>query len=465
MQAAGVSMVFVLAVTAAAQNVLVVDAANGPGTNFVDLPAAVAAAASGDRIDVRAGHYAPFHASGKALRITGAGAALTIVDGAPNGAANADYVTIDGVPAGAVFRMEGLAIRPNLSGGQPGFFFPPASVSPTVKARLSIGASAGSVVLSDLDVGPAAIPPASNADGRGLRVVGATVHCDRCSFKGGGFSGVSLFAYAGGGEGALVEGGGALVANDSAFIGGSVSAFFPQSTFTAYGGTGLTVKDANARLFGGAVQGGSAVAQGSPSTQAQAGHGVIVVGASSLRIAGAATATGGTGAAGLWPVDLGEAYLCYAPAATSVHAPVVSATNGGAIFGGSGAVTLAQTRLPSLACVGTPRPEGALDAAQTATILIAEPNLPGALFALFLSGGPGFSKPYPTLMANELLLADIDFPVFVGTTDAAGDFAFAFTAASAFPAALDVPLHLQAAVIDAAQNLALMSDATVRVFR
>lgn len=465
MQTAGVFPVFLLAASAAAQNVLVVDAANGPGTNFVDLPTAVAAAASGDRIDVRAGHYAPFHVAGKALRITGAGAALTIVDGAPNGAPNADYVTIDGVPAGAVFRMEGLAIRPNLSGGQAMFFSPPSSVSPTVKARLWVGVSAGAVVLSDLDVGPATNPPSNVADGRGLRVAGAAVHADRCSFRGGGYAGGGFFAYAGAGEGGLVESSGLLVANACTFQGGSVTATFPQSSFTAYGGTGLTVKDANARLFGGSVQGGSAIAQGSPSAQAQAGHGAIMVGSSVLRVAGAATVTGGTGAAGLWPVDLGEAYLCYAPAAAAVHTPAVAATNGGAISAGTGVVSLAQTRLPSLACGGTPRPDGAFDAAQTATILLAEPNLPFAPFALFLSAGPGFSTPFPALMANELLLADIDFPVFVGTTGAAGDFVFAFTAASAFPAVLDVPLHLQAAVIDVAQNLARMSDATVRVFK
>ena len=35
----------------------IVDAANGPGTNFLDLPPAVAAAASGDTIIVRAGSY------------------------------------------------------------------------------------------------------------------------------------------------------------------------------------------------------------------------------------------------------------------------------------------------------------------------------------------------------------------------------------------------------------------------
>lgn len=55
----------------------IVDAANGPGTNFTDLPAAIQAAASGDTVLVRSGTYAPFAVAGKALTIRGAGAATT----------------------------------------------------------------------------------------------------------------------------------------------------------------------------------------------------------------------------------------------------------------------------------------------------------------------------------------------------------------------------------------------------
>jgi len=45
-----------LVATAAAQDgVLVVDAAGGPGSQFTDIPPAVAAARPGDRIVVRAG--------------------------------------------------------------------------------------------------------------------------------------------------------------------------------------------------------------------------------------------------------------------------------------------------------------------------------------------------------------------------------------------------------------------------
>jgi hypothetical protein len=141
------------------------------------------------------------------------------------------------------------------------------------------------------------------------------------------------------------------------------------------------------------------------------------------------------------------------------------ATNGGPATTGTGTVNLGLQALPVVACVGTPLGDGAINAAQPATITLSNPALPGSLFALFLSVGPGFSVPFPTLMLNELLLADLNFPAIVGTTDAFGAFSFSFTAAALFPGALDIPLHMQGAVIDAAQNLALMSNATVRVFK
>ncbi|MCR9246528.1 MAG: hypothetical protein NXI31_15960 [bacterium] len=49
----------------------IVDAANGPGTNFLDLPPAVAAAPSGAILEVRPGSYTGFTMSGKGLTILG----------------------------------------------------------------------------------------------------------------------------------------------------------------------------------------------------------------------------------------------------------------------------------------------------------------------------------------------------------------------------------------------------------
>src|SRR5262245_50640672 len=80
----------------------IVDASNGPGTSFTNLPPAVAAAASGDTILVRDGSYSAFTVSGKALTIRGAGAQVTVVQafGSPNG-----DTRIDNVPAGTTFYL------------------------------------------------------------------------------------------------------------------------------------------------------------------------------------------------------------------------------------------------------------------------------------------------------------------------------------------------------------------------
>jgi hypothetical protein len=67
------SLVGLLAVPAPAQ-VFVVDAANGAGAHFTDLPAAVAAVPDWATLRVRAGNYTPFTCTGKGLRILGEGA-------------------------------------------------------------------------------------------------------------------------------------------------------------------------------------------------------------------------------------------------------------------------------------------------------------------------------------------------------------------------------------------------------
>lgn len=64
------SAVFSLAPWLAAQT-YVVDAANGPGANFIDLPTAVAAVPDGAVLLVRAGSYQGFTMSGKGITILG----------------------------------------------------------------------------------------------------------------------------------------------------------------------------------------------------------------------------------------------------------------------------------------------------------------------------------------------------------------------------------------------------------
>lgn len=81
----------------------IVDSASGPGTNFTDLPPAIAAAQSGDTILVRAGSYSAFTVSGKALTIRGAGTVSTIINSA----------TLGTVPAGQQLLMTGVSFLPS----------------------------------------------------------------------------------------------------------------------------------------------------------------------------------------------------------------------------------------------------------------------------------------------------------------------------------------------------------------
>ena len=68
-----------LAIGLLLQSTWLVDANNPPGTNFTDLPPAVAAAQSGDVIRVRAGSYSGFAVAGKSLTIRGDGQVLCTV--------------------------------------------------------------------------------------------------------------------------------------------------------------------------------------------------------------------------------------------------------------------------------------------------------------------------------------------------------------------------------------------------
>src|SRR4026207_188330 len=70
----------------------IVDANSGPGTHFTDLPAAVAAAQSGDTILVRSGNYTAFYVTGKALTIRGAGQGTTVIN-LPTGHATHSHLT------------------------------------------------------------------------------------------------------------------------------------------------------------------------------------------------------------------------------------------------------------------------------------------------------------------------------------------------------------------------------------
>ena len=89
---------FVCLVTVVSAQTYIVDAANGPGTNFTDIAAAVAAVPDGAMLDVRAGAYAPFTIAGKGLSIfCASGVTLTHQGFAVSGTSAAQTVVVRGV--------------------------------------------------------------------------------------------------------------------------------------------------------------------------------------------------------------------------------------------------------------------------------------------------------------------------------------------------------------------------------
>jgi len=95
-----------------AQTTWIVDASNGPGTNFRDLPPAVAAASSGDTIIVRTGTAYTGVSTSKGLAILGEG--IVFVFPGSGGYA----VRVDNLPANETFAVTGIiALFGNGNGG------------------------------------------------------------------------------------------------------------------------------------------------------------------------------------------------------------------------------------------------------------------------------------------------------------------------------------------------------------
>lgn len=194
-----------LLATLTAQRIWVVDSMGGPGVDFTDLPAAVGAAASGDRIEVRPGApglaYGGFTTS-RGLTIFGVGGQIQL---GPN-----PTITISNLSAGEVFSLSGfttvrgneLRLRvtacagrvhlENLHALEPGLFMPPlpsihVTDSPLVTMRdvETFGAPAvrierGRVVLANCRLGLSSIGLGA---GTGLDAIDATVSISEPIFR------------------------------------------------------------------------------------------------------------------------------------------------------------------------------------------------------------------------------------------------------------------------------------------
>src|SRR5262245_42999908 len=248
----------------------IVDANSGPGTNFTDLPAAVAAAANGDTLIVRSGTYRPFQVSGKALMIRGADPTITFVQ---HDSVLAQTL-IAAVPAGSIFAVSGIS------------FLPATQVNVPV---LRITGVSSVVALSHIVANGSNGGPSSFAAGA-LRIEGASVYVRASTFRGGS---QFVFNPGSGGFGVRVEGG-TLVAVDCSITGGSLQA---SDVFLTGGGTAVDVDSGRASLSGCSLTAGNATGT---TTWGSPGLAVGFGGTASARVAGTVSSvvSAGTGSLG-----------------------------------------------------------------------------------------------------------------------------------------------------------------------
>ncbi len=159
----------------AAQSTLhVVDVNGGPGSSFRQIHEAVAAAAPGDRIVVRAGNYSSFRISGKPLTIVGE-------PGAGLGGFIGIAFQISGIPAGTTCAVSGLAVNTGI---------PYTTVGVAVsgcEGRVlldSIDTVLGSVVQVDRSPRVAMVRVGTGSGRLALRAVDSAVNATSCRFQG-----------------------------------------------------------------------------------------------------------------------------------------------------------------------------------------------------------------------------------------------------------------------------------------
>jgi hypothetical protein len=382
----------------------IVDAQMGPGAQFADLPAAIAAAANGDTILVRAGTYSGFSVNGKALTLRGEGMATTRI------LASALGMTVEILNAGGVFVLSGL----RLEGGLPAMIVQSSAVE-LLDCEL-VGLSG------------------AGAGGPGLSMNLANVVAARCTFTGGSVSG-GIVAIAG--DGVSIAGASTFVADQCVFLGGdlpSVGGGFQQA------GIGLR-NSGQVRLDGCRARGGNG--------QGIAGAGVTVTFFASARIAGDATSYVAAGlASGQFDVALRNAF-----GSIVRHDPV-------AVVGGVSGTVVTSQPLPRLRLGGAVRADGTLDALQP--VLVTLDGLVPNGFGFIGFGDPVFTAAAPPF-ATELLVGGAGSTFFVAPLDALGRLQFAYTPALIGGPLVGVPVHLQGGAWSPALGSVLTSNLAVHI--
>lgn len=389
----------------------IVDAQMGPGAQFADLPAAIAAAANGDTILVRAGTYTGANLVGKALTIRGAGAAATLLTDAPgaqpNRVANAAGVTV----------LAGLRIDGSGTG---------------------LVVQTAQVVLLDCEIHGG---DATFFGGAGLEVAASGhVTASRCAFHGGdGLSPSSLLTLYGGGRAVGVANGGTFAGDVCVLRGGDCPGPYAG---IHQGGVGLA-SSGQARLDRSQCRGGDSI--GTP------GQGAFATSPGTIRVCGG---PGALLAAGQGAVA-GMAMQNYFGTAI-VHPPLVAS-------GTFASTVQTGAPFPRLAVAGTTLPDGATDAQQP-VVVTYDGLVPNGAYFFALGFAPDYSMALAPLADSELLLDLATGGGWIGVLDAAGQFQFGFVPTQVFGGLLGIPVFAQAASFEPVAGKLHTSNVDVRLY-
>ncbi len=432
------------------QNTWVVDDNGGPGVDFTDLPPAIAAAADGDLVLVKAGTYTHFVLVGKGLRILGEGAGFSNVS--LMGPVPPGITRIVDVPPTSLAYVDRLRFEAD-----------------TFNPTLRILGSTTRAILADLSISPPFVSfGAGFSEQPVLLVDEATVHLIR-SFVAS--KGTFSQSYPLGS--ALVVSGGALVhVSSSDVLGGhgqNATCGFSMCG-TGNGDVGMVVSGdgtgTSTRVWIAGGHGGSAISPFSLDTGG-AGAAGILLNSAFLRVSGDASTivAGGSGGCGTFnpigaPGAPGIDGIGSPPGAVHGDVTVVGGTSCYAppppAIGASG-ISIRPISLPVLEVGGT------LTLGGTVTFTVS--NAPtGSVCVVAVADGPAhFGIPGP--FVGEFLLEPPATLFLVGTTSPAGTFSVSLPLAGVPPSFAHVPLLFQAAAFDAPSGLWLLSNATAVALR
>lgn len=386
------------------QTTWVVDAAAGPGSNFTDLPAAIAAAAPGDTILVLPGTYSAFALAGKGVAIRGAGRGITIVNGPSN--------TVGATPAGFTDLLSGMTLHGGLN------------------------AQVGAVLtLTDCEIiGTSGV----NGGYLGLYAHACQVFALRCSFRGGDAIGPPspFTATMSGGHGAYVSST-RFAASECTFVGGDVPN--PGGGPSYAGGGAWLDSSTTARLNACSLTGGSTSGWGI------AGDGAYVRTDTRVDVDGGPANVIARGSGLIPGGPLGGNAIRVEAGAPFSHVIVRgTVTLSGPVYG---PVTLGAPSLPRLSVDAATLASGETDSTQPVTVRF-DGQTPSMAFVFLLGFRPSYT-PVQAPFFGDLLMDLSASALMSGPLDLAGQFQFAFVPLSIFGGPVPFPFYMQFAVLEA----------------